>query len=59
LIISYLATFLGTDNLSVLMCRKEVNQSINFVFCLSGNVDQKQRFVDTRRFSCSQLSLIT
>jgi len=29
LIISYLATFLGTNNsLSVLMCRKEVNQSI-------------------------------
>jgi len=29
LIISYLATFLGTNSLSVLMCRKEVNQSIN------------------------------
>jgi len=28
LIISYLATFLGTNNLSVLMCRKAVNQSI-------------------------------
>jgi len=27
-IISYLATFLGTNSLSVLMCRKAVNQSI-------------------------------
>jgi len=30
LIISYLATFLGTNSLSVLMCRKAVNQSIAF-----------------------------
>jgi len=30
LIISYLATFLGTNSLSVLMCRKAVNQSINY-----------------------------
>jgi len=29
LIISYLATFLGTYSLSVLMCRKAVDQSIN------------------------------
>jgi len=29
LILSYLATFLGTNSLSVLMCRKAVNQSIN------------------------------
>jgi len=29
-IISYLATFLGTNSLSVLMCRKAVNQSIFF-----------------------------
>jgi len=29
LIISYLSTFLGTNSLSVLMCRKAVNQSIN------------------------------
>jgi len=29
LIISYLATFLGTNSLPVLMCRKAVNQSIN------------------------------
>jgi len=29
LIISYLETFLGTNSLSVLMCRKAVNQSIN------------------------------
>jgi len=28
-IISYLATFLGTNSLSVLMCHKAVNQSIN------------------------------
>jgi len=28
LIISYLATFLGSNSLSVLMCRKTVNQSI-------------------------------
>jgi len=28
-IISYLATFLGTNSLSVLMCRKAVSQSIN------------------------------
>jgi len=31
LIISYLATFLGTNSLSVLMCRKAVNQSINLL----------------------------
>jgi len=30
LIISYLATFLSTNSLSVLMCRKAVNQSIKF-----------------------------
>jgi len=30
LIISYLATFLATNSLSVLMCCKAVNQSINF-----------------------------
>jgi len=35
LIISYLATFLGTNSLSVLMCRKAVNQSINLVQRLS------------------------
>jgi len=29
LIISYLATLLGTNSLSVLLCRKAVNQSIN------------------------------
>jgi len=29
LIISYLATFLGTNSLSVPMCHKEVNKSIN------------------------------
>jgi len=29
LITSYLATFLGTNSLSLLMCRKEVSQSIN------------------------------
>jgi len=29
LIISHLATFLGTNSLSVLICRKAVNQSIN------------------------------
>jgi len=29
LIISYLATFLGTNSLSVLMCRKAVNQYSN------------------------------
>jgi len=29
LFISYLATFLGTNNLSALMCHKAVNQSIN------------------------------
>jgi len=31
LIISYLATFLGTNSLSVLMCRKAVNQSIKHI----------------------------
>jgi len=31
MIISYLATFLGTNSLSVLMCRKAVNQSINLI----------------------------
>jgi len=35
LIISYLATFLGTNSLSVLMCRKAVNRSI-----LRGSVTQ-------------------
>jgi len=34
LIISYLATFLGTNSLSVLMCRKVVNQSVNIYFRL-------------------------
>jgi len=35
LIISYLATFLGINGLSVLMCRKAVNQSIDFDdFCI-------------------------
>jgi len=29
LILSYLAAFLGTNGLSVLMCHKAVNQSIN------------------------------
>jgi len=29
LIISYSATFLGTNSLSVLMCRKAINQSVN------------------------------
>jgi len=38
LIISYLATFLGTNSLFVLMCRKAVNQSINLVHWLSGYV---------------------
>jgi len=33
LIIYYLATFLGTDSLSVLMCRKAVNQSIS-CYCI-------------------------
>jgi len=32
LIISYLATFLGTNSLSVLMCRRAVNQSIATCF---------------------------
>jgi len=45
LIISYLTTFLGTNSLSVLMCRKAVNQSTvkspvppfqGVVFCVSG-----------------------
>jgi len=36
LIISYLATFLGTNSFSVLMCRKAVNQAINqSIVCLS------------------------
>jgi len=45
LIISYLATFLGTNSHSVLMCRKEVNQSISqsltiwpFITKFGGNV---------------------
>jgi len=33
LIISYLATFLGTNSLSVLICRKAINQSINPQCC--------------------------
>jgi len=31
LIISYLATFLGTNSLSVLMCRKAINQTTKVV----------------------------
>jgi len=44
LILSYLATFLGTNSLSVLMCRKAVNQlivwlfSFSFLSILNGNV---------------------
>jgi len=35
LIISYLATFLGTNSLSVMMCRKAVNQSIwSYLECM-------------------------
>jgi len=30
-IISYLATFLGTNSLSVLMCHKAINQSIIYM----------------------------
>jgi len=37
LIISYLTTFLGTNRLSVLMCRKAVNQSISLLFICSSN----------------------
>jgi len=37
-IISYLATFLGTNSLSVLMCRKAINQSIN-QSCLNVCID--------------------
>jgi len=36
ILISYLATFLGTNNLSVLMCRKAVNQSISQVSWMCG-----------------------
>jgi len=39
LIISFLATFLGTNSLSVLMCRKAVNQSINQSISKSGKFD--------------------
>jgi len=37
LITSYLATFLGTNSLSVLMCRKAVNQSIDVWLQHTGN----------------------
>jgi len=33
LLVSYLATFLGTNSLSVLMCRIAVNQSSVILFC--------------------------
>jgi len=40
LIISYLATFLGTNSLSVLMCRKAVNQSWPPVTSISSSLQQ-------------------
>jgi len=39
MIISYLAAFLGTNSLSVLMCRKAVNQSIVFDIISLDDVD--------------------
>jgi len=41
LIISYLAAFLGTNSLSVLMCRKAVNQSLCLVFIIAVQLDNK------------------
>jgi len=48
LIISYLATFLGDNSLSVLMCRKAVNQSSYFANILSNN--QLMQFVSQFRY---------
>jgi len=40
LIISYLATFLGTISLSVLMCRKAVNQSTEITSICSIEINE-------------------
>jgi len=50
LIISYLATFLGTNSLSVLMCRKAVNQSIN---------QSHQRWMDDMQVSSSRQQVLS
>jgi len=48
LIISYLATFLGTNSLSVLMCLKEVNQSINLLKVQSSDKVSRQTLTTSR-----------
>jgi len=57
LIMSYLATFLGTNGLSVLMCRKAVNQSINhgliIVCCPTFRISFRISFPSARRQNCS------
>jgi len=50
LIISYLATFLGTNSFSVLMCRKAVNQSIKAII--------QTRSACTEVLVCLQLTAI-
>jgi len=52
LIISYLATFLGTNSLSVLMCHKAVNQSINPI---NQSINQSTSF----RLTCRTLPSLT
>jgi len=54
LIISYLATFLGTNSLSMLKCRKEVNQSMHLSldFC-------RQKCSSCSRFHCARCIVAT
>jgi len=57
LIISYLATFLGNNSLSVLMCRKAVNQSINQSINQSKTVEVAQLGVTRGQGFCLGLGL--
>jgi len=58
LIISYLATFLGTNSLYVMICRKAVNQSIVTIwtsYCLSKNCVANVTFFEVGIFLSSML----
>jgi len=57
LIVSYLATFLGTNSLFVLMCRKAVNQSISIVrVCQTvGFVNNFKRQIEYKHNLCMYL----
>jgi len=49
LIISYLATFLSTNSLSVLMCHKAVNQSINHEYSESWIIQRTEQTEQTEQ----------